>query len=417
VVEQVLLGLQRRPECSLELCALLSYPTLDHAIRYVRENGETIKAPVVAPAVNSGWIARQEAFGRECYDSIQRINEGIDTRPARLNLLPRSRRKLLLGLARMADAGIRRAGRRNHEAVRKRPADLFHSPFLQPLPALAIPRFLTVHDLLPVRFPEYFSGFTATEPGLTKAVLGSLTPADWMFAISQATKDDLCSYRPDLDPKRIFITPLAADSRFRPCVDPGAIESARKRYGLPAGPYILSVATLEPRKNLKRVIRCFARLVREGAVGDLSLVLVGAKGWGYESMFDELSNSGPVKDRIFVTGYVADEDLAPIYSAALAFIYCSLCEGFGMPPLEAMQCGTPVICSDNTSLPEVVGDAAMLVGATDEDALCHGMWEMVKNSGLRRTLAAKGLERAKQFSWERCVDKVLEGYRTALSAR
>jgi glycosyltransferase involved in cell wall biosynthesis len=122
-----------------------------------------------------------------------------------------------------------------------------------------------------------------------------------------------------------------------------------------------------------------------------------------------------VRDRIVMTGYVAEDDLAPLYSGALAFVYPSLYEGFGLPPLEAMQCGTPVITSNTSSLPEVVGDAGIMVDPLDQDALCDALSRVHGSAALRRELSRRSLARARQFSWERCIDQTLAAYRTALS--
>jgi glycosyltransferase involved in cell wall biosynthesis len=156
--------------------------------------------------------------------------------------------------------------------------------------------------------------------------------------------------------------------------------------------------------------------VEQERIKDLCLVLVGAKGWDYEHIFQEIGNCGGFrKNRIIVTGFVPDGDLAPLYSGAEMFIYPSFYEGFGLPPLEAMQCGVPVITSNTSSLPEVVGDAGIMVSPMDADGLSQGMLDILSDRRLRHLLACKSRARAGLFSWDQCVRLTLDAYRTALS--
>lgn len=178
----------------------------------------------------------------------------------------------------------------------------------------------------------------------------------------------------------------------------------------------MSLNTLEPRKNLGHLIQCFRKLVYQEKINDLYLVLAGGKGWLYNKLFEEIYRCEALKDRVIVTGYVADEDLAALYSDALAFVYTSFYEGFGLPPLEAMQCGVPVITSNTSSLPEVVGDAGIMVAPTDADMLCHSMLALYTKSSLREAMSLKSLERAKQFSWEKCTQETLAAYKFALNS-
>ena len=171
------------------------------------------------------------------------------------------------------------------------------------------------------------------------------------------------------------------------------------------------MCTLEPRKNLRHLVDVFNR-IRPELDDSTRLVLVGTKGWEIEKLFDKLRPSE--RKAIVVTGYVEDEDLSPLYSDAIAFVYPSLYEGFGLPPLEAMQCGLPVITSDNSSLPEVVGDAGLLVSAVSEDALGDAMLRVYRDKALREHLVSAGRKRASQFSWKRCGDITIAAYRDAM---
>jgi glycosyltransferase involved in cell wall biosynthesis len=296
-------------------------------------------------------------------------------------------------------------------------ADIYHSPFY-PLPTSTknqphLHRFLTVYDLIALLRPDLFESSVVR---LMKQVLASLTPSDWVLCISEATRRDLLAYRPDLDPARVRITYLAAAEHFRPDPRQGEWPALKRKYNLPDEPYALTLSTLEPRKNIAQVIRCYARLVAEGRVGDMRLVMVGTRGWKMESIFKELDNLGSLGERVIVTGFVPEEDLAPIYSHALMFVYPSLLEGFGLPPLEAMQCGVPVITSNTSSLPEVVGDAGIMVSPTDADALCQAMTTLFQDRELRDRLASLARARAATFSWARCASETVAAYRSAMGS-
>jgi glycosyltransferase involved in cell wall biosynthesis len=293
--------------------------------------------------------------------------------------------------------------------------DILHFPVYLPVglrPPSRSRVFLTVYDLIPVRHPEWFP------PGkgaYIRRALGRAVGGAYVVCISEATRHDLLETLP-IDPARVFVTPLAASPVvFYPCPDMDAWTTVRRRYELPEPPYLLSLSTLEPRKNLDHLVRCFARLIREGRMGDLSLVLVGAKGWDYEPIFRAAGEDAAVRGRVYFPGYIPDADLAPVYSQALAFIYPSLYEGFGLPPLEAMQCGVPVIVSDRPSLPEIVGDAGVLLDPADADGLCAWVERLYHDTGLRHRLAQQSLERSRTFSWTGCVRRTLDAYRTALA--
>jgi glycosyltransferase involved in cell wall biosynthesis len=292
--------------------------------------------------------------------------------------------------------------------------DIFHSPYL-PIPqqvkeARSVKRFLMVHDLVPVLHPEFFAA-PLQDHNTVRDAIDSIDTETWVLSNSQATKDDLCSYRKDIDPARVFVTPLAASEIFYPDHDPEEQARVRQKYDIPEGPYILSLSTLEPRKNINQTVRCFARMIEQEHISDLLLVLVGAKGWDYDKIFEEIQAKSGIRERIIVTGYADDDDLSAIYSGATAFVYPSFYEGFGLPPLEAMQCGVPVITSNTSSLPEVVGDAGIMVSPTDADALCHAVLTIYRDHSLRQTLSARGLQRAKQFTWDSCLAKTIDAYR------
>lgn len=292
-------------------------------------------------------------------------------------------------------------------------ADIFHSPFHGLPDEVSIPiRFLTVYDLIPVLFSHFVPDQSVQ---LQKHTLHQLKPSDRCLCISQATKSDLCTYL-HMPQEKAAVSYLAADPAiFYPCTDLQQQVTVRQKYNLGDTPYILSLCTLEPRKNIDHLLRAFARLVREGAIGNTRLVLTGTKGWDFDRIFSEIDNNSELHKRIVLTGYVPDEELAPLYSGAQVFAYMSLYEGFGLPPLEAMQCGTPVITSNTSSLPEVVGDAGIMLDPQDMDGLCQALVRMTTDHAFRDDLAQRALKRAALFSWERCVQETIAAYRKALA--
>jgi glycosyltransferase involved in cell wall biosynthesis len=299
--------------------------------------------------------------------------------------------------------------------------DIYHSPFLsipdQSHLPVSIPRIITVYDLIPVIFPNLFT--RSQLESFRKSLYSINVDRDWILCISESTKHDLLVFfEGKLDPSRVVVTPLAAANVFLPINDTCLIRDTLINYGIPIHrPYLLTLCTLEPRKNLAAVIRAFVSLIRQNLDCDLNLVLVGIQGWKNKSIFDEINKSEKLKSRIFFTGFVPDQDLSAIYSGATCFVYPSLYEGFGLPPLEAMQCGVPVITSNVSSLPEVVGDAGMMVSPKDEEGLCRAIYRVASDQSLRASLAVKSLERAQQFSWSRCAQQTIQLYAKAAAAR
>ncbi len=274
------------------------------------------------------------------------------------------------------------------------------------LPIVHPPRsVVTVHDLGYLKWPTSHRAFDRWYLDLSNRY--HARAATRLLAISQATRDDLIQCY-GVPAGRITVTQLAADESFRPA-GPADVDAVRRRYSL-AGRYLLYVGTLQPRKNLPRLVRAFASIA--GDRPDLQLVLVGKQGWMYEALRSEVGRLG-VENRVLFTGYAPAEDLPALYTGALAFAFPSLYEGFGMPALEAMSCGAPVVASNVSSLPEVVGDAGILVDPTDETALAAALTRMADSADLRADLRARGLARARLFSWERCARETLEALRQA----
>jgi glycosyltransferase involved in cell wall biosynthesis len=294
--------------------------------------------------------------------------------------------------------------------------DVFHATFRAPPDWLSptVPRVITIHDVIPLRFKEEYSGPAV---GMLESVLAAMKPErDVVAAVSQFTKDDFCALS-GFPPERVVVSPLSAGDRFRPIDDQGMLADVRARLGLHDKPFLLSVSNPQPRKNIPLLIRSFYRLLHQVPSWEGNLVLVGnvKAGWGLEVVQKEIDKNSEFAKRVINAGAISDEDLNCLYSGCEAFLFPSTYEGFGLPVLEAMKCGAPVICSKTSSLPEVAGSAAILVDPEDEVALAEALIALVTNPLRRCDLAALSIQQAGKFSWQSSAEKVVEAYRMALN--
>jgi glycosyltransferase involved in cell wall biosynthesis len=291
-------------------------------------------------------------------------------------------------------------------------SDIYFSPFHPLIPELncnqSIRKIIVIHDLIPVIFTDIYKGHNFFQ----KNPYDSITADTVVFTVSESTKRDLLRYFPAISAEQVTTILLAADQRFSPCLDRNKIETVLNKYSIPVNvSYILSVATFDIRKNFDHVMNSFARylMLQDGIESNCYLVLTGVSGWQdrkFKKAFAYLPKS--VKEKIIFTGYVDDDDLPLLYSAAVCFCYMSLYEGFGLPPLEAMQCGTPVITSNTSSLPEVVGDAGIMLDPHDVEGLANTFNNIIRNENLRNNMIKKSLEQAKKFNWDNCVNLIIE---------
>ncbi len=280
------------------------------------------------------------------------------------------------------------------------------SPFMLGRWAGQFRRLTTIHDAIAFRYPE---GYPWLNNLLHRRyVPASLPNLDGVVAVSEDAARDLARFM-GVPPARIHVVPSGVSAHFRP-VPPDAAAAVAQRYGL-TGPYILSVGAQKAHKNVARLVAAFAQ-VRD-AFPDVRLAIAGPTQWRHSGVEDEIARQG-VASAVARLGYVAEDDLPALYSAARLFALPSLYEGFGLPVLEAMACGAPVVCSNTTALPEVAGDAALLVDPTDVDALAAALRRLLADDGLRCDLAARGLARARQFTWEQTARNMVRVYRAVL---
>ncbi|MGH9900326.1 MAG: glycosyltransferase family 4 protein [Pyrinomonadaceae bacterium] len=270
----------------------------------------------------------------------------------------------------------------------------------------------TIHDLSFEHLPETFRRRSRVQLRLT--VRRTARAAAHILTISNYTRRDIISTY-GVAPERITVAPLAAAAHFRPA-PAREVERVRRAFGI-EGEYILAVGAIQPRKNLARLVRAYADLRRRRPRTKLpQLVLVGKRAWLYGETLRAVEESGVGGHTIF-TGYVSEGDLPALYTGAKCFVYPSYFEGFGLPPLEAMQCGTPVVTGDRTSLPEVVGDAGLMVDPFDIGAIAGAVERLLDSPALRAELRAKGLARAKIFSWRENARLTLAAYERATGGR
>jgi len=285
--------------------------------------------------------------------------------------------------------------------------DIIHSPENSTLVTKLIfpKKIITVHDIRQRVFPEF-----NIETLLSYLFLqSSLKSADKIIAVSNSTKNDLINYF-HVPANKIQVIYEAADQKFRQ-LNHDEINFVKQKYGLNF-PFILYVGNLSKHKNIPNLIKALYNIKQMDCPH--KLVIAGKKKWKYEEIFDVIDKLG-LHDEVIFTGYVPEEDLPGLYNAATLFVYPSLYEGFGLPPLEAMACGCPVITSNTSSLPEVVGDAGIMVDPHDVDELSNVMMKVLSDNILRKELITKGLNRSKMFSWEKCAKETISLYKETLN--
>ena len=288
------------------------------------------------------------------------------------------------------------------------PIDLYHSPdFVLPPLRGNIPTLLTVHDLSFVHYPQTFT--PALVNYLNQVVPPSVARATHILADSEATRVDLMNLW-QTPAAKITVLYSGVNEKFHPIMEKGTLAAVRARYGLDEGPYLLSVGTLQPRKNYQMLVRAFKGVA---AQWPHNLYIAGSKGWLYEEMLAEAAAQG-LADRVKFLGFVDDGDLPALYSGAALFLFPSFYEGFGLPLLEAMACGVPVVSANTSSLVEVAGEAAWLLPPGDERAWQETMHRLLLDAPRRATMVAAGFRQARRFTWRKTARQLVSVYRQLL---
>jgi len=289
--------------------------------------------------------------------------------------------------------------------LRRSGADLFHGVHSVVPLSCPVPSVVTVHDLAFIRFPQTFRAYNRIYLDLATRL--SVRRAARVLVVSEHTRREVIGLL-GVAPERVVVTPNAAREHFRP-PDPVTLEAFRARKGLPER-FVLYVGTLEPRKNLTTLLEAYAEVARRQTV---PLLVGGGKGWLYDAVFQRLEELG-LRERVRFVGYLDEEELPLWYATATVFVFPSIYEGFGMPPLEAMACGTPVVASNTSSLPEVVGDAGVTVSPYDPAALAAAISRVLDDADLRQELRERGLRQARAFSWHVTAERTLAAYEAAV---
>ncbi len=288
---------------------------------------------------------------------------------------------------------------------RKYRIDVLHTQYFIPFfPSSKI--VCTIHDIC---FEHYKDIFTKSEFIRQKLLIPyAARHSRYIFTVSEFSKRDIIEQY-HIDPDRIIITYNAVNDRFRGLSGEELQEQElREKYGIGKLPYVMTVGNLQPRKNLPILIRAFNEWHKESGRSS-KLVIVGKKAW----MYSDILRQAGTNENIILTDFVPEKDLVRLYNAAACFIYPSFYEGFGIPPLEAMACGTPVAVSNVTAMPEVVKDAGLFFDPSDIDGIKKSIGQLMENEDLRKELIQKGLNRSKEFSWNESASKIYRAYKQA----
>ena len=267
---------------------------------------------------------------------------------------------------------------------------------------------MTIHDLTHLHFPQFHlsNNIRNADRGIRLAI----EKASEFIAVSNATGKDLLTCHPEVLPGSVHVIHEAADRRrFNPEVRRRPSEAIRRKYGIPEQPFLLALSTIEPRKNLISAIRAFLLMIRERPGLPINFVVAGKMGWLDETV-RYIADARP--DRLIFTGFVDDSDLAGLYAEAVALVYVSYCEGFGLPPLEAMCCGTPVIYGNNSAMIEVVADSGLAADPFNIEEIKEKYIALATNENLHKTLSKKAVGRSRRFSWQSTAKSTLEVYKT-----
>jgi glycosyltransferase involved in cell wall biosynthesis len=282
--------------------------------------------------------------------------------------------------------------------------DVLHSPDFIPPFRRNCKSVITVHDLNFLLYPEFLTPEAASYYG---QIDQAVRRCDHIIAVSESTKRDIIRLTGAPESK-ITVVYEAAHPIYTPLEDEQATRQTKERFGISCD-FVLFVSTIEPRKNVPTLLHAYKQLL-DNYRTDVDLVLAGEKGWLFQEVFT-LVRELSLQQRVHFLGRVSVEDLLGLYNAAQLLVHPAFYEGFGLPPLEAMACGTPVVASNTSAVPEIVGDAALLVDPTEIDEMTVAIWRLLSDPTLVRQMREKGLKRARLFSWRKAAEETLEIYR------
>ena len=297
-------------------------------------------------------------------------------------------------------------------ALARARVDLFHAPHYVVSPLTTVPYVVTIHDCIHLRFPQYLPNRTARIYARTIMTLAARR-ARRVLAVSQASKEDILHFL-GVPESKVEVIYNAIDERIAAPPSQEEITRVCQRFQL-TSPYVLYAGNIKPHKNVDRLIEAYSILRRRG-FEQLKLVIIGDEISKYPNL-RRLVHRFQLHQHVRFFGFVPEATLAVLYRMAAMFVFPSLSEGFGLPPLEAMAAGTPVVTSNLSSLPEVVGDAALLVDPMDAGAIAHAMAQLLEDDDLRSSLIQRGYERARSFSWARSAKRVREVYGEVLAPK
>lgn len=285
--------------------------------------------------------------------------------------------------------------------------DVYHATNYFLPPTAEARRVVTIHDLAFLAVPQYCSPKIVGP--FSKTMEKFAKEADGILTYSEATKSDVVNFL-GVDEAKITVAPMAVDEGFAPMEKEEAAARVKQKYGI-SSPFLLFVSTLEPRKNVVGLIRAFAKVA---ARIPHNLVLIGSVGWNADDIFETIRETN-LEDRVIRPGFVPHMELPAFYCAADAFLFPTHYEGFGLPLLEALTCGCPVVTSSNSSIPEVTGGASIYVDPVDDDSIASGIEKVLGDVTLRRANIEKGIKHGKTFSWQDCAKITLDAYRRVVA--
>lgn len=291
--------------------------------------------------------------------------------------------------------------------------DIFHVPgFAGPYSVKKARKVITVHDLIGMVYPLNLAPISRFY--WQRWLPWCAKNSDLIISVSENTKKDIVKFL-KIPEDRIKVIYSAASRHFSPIANKENLRDRLIKYGISTN-YILNVGTVEPRKNIPNLIKAFAGYLNNSGAKNLSLVIVGKKGWAYGESVKAAVESG-IQENVVFCDYIDESDLALMYNLAELLIYPSLYEGFGLPILEAMSCSTPVVCSNVSSLPELAGGAAILIDPLDNTSIENGFGKVLSDSALKRTLSEKALKRSAMFSWRRTAEETVKAYKEAMGEK